>query len=68
MATFYQFSSKKPERSVWGKLEFSTNSEELYSFVENMVRAAVDATNHRNRVERIRAEDIIDCTDTEITG
>lgn len=46
-------------------LEFWSSDDQFYKFVTELVQVAVDATAHRNRVQRIAARISVDDSDAE---
>lgn len=45
--------------------EFWTTDDDFYEFVEELVKVAIDATAHRNRVQRIAQRISVDDSDAE---
>ena len=49
----YSYEAKHPTVYGWGKITIETDNVELYTLIEDMIKAAVDATSWRNRVEKV---------------
>ena len=52
MEITYGFTYKIPDRGAPGKIEFSTEDDQFFYLVKEMIETCVDAISWRNRVER----------------
>ena len=53
MEVFFSLLQTAPDRGKWGRIDFSTNNDELFRMVSNYMQVCVDAMSWRNRIERI---------------